>query len=88
MRQLNVIIRTKTVKGELRPTIILVLKDEKQLRNENHTYDWELGLHLGDNVHVTEWLRPKKMSDTALASTAFYLPVCKAVYIRYSICKS
>ena len=33
--------------------LILGLKAEKQLRNQNHTEDWALGCHPRDNGHVT-----------------------------------
>ena len=33
--------------------LILALKAEKQLQNENHTADWELDCHPVDNGHVT-----------------------------------
>ena len=36
----------------IRKWLILVLKAEKQLRNKNHTKDWALGCHPGDNGHV------------------------------------
>ena len=37
----------------IRKWLILGLTAEKQLRNENHTEDWELVCHPRDNGHVT-----------------------------------
>ena len=37
----------------IRKWLILGLEAGKQLRSENHTVDWELDFHPGDNGHVT-----------------------------------
>ena len=39
----------------LRKVLNLGLKAEKQLQNENHAEDWELGSHPRDNGHVTHY---------------------------------
>ena len=36
----------------IRKLFVLELKAEKQLRNKNHTEDWVLGSHPGDNRNV------------------------------------
>ena len=41
------------VAGKQRKVLILGLKAEKHLQNENHTEDWKLGSHPRDNGHVT-----------------------------------